>query len=140
MSKVITKNEEETFRLGKKMGRQCLGGEIFALYGNLGAGKTKFLQGLADGLGIKDKVNSPTFNILKIYNSSGKAKIFCHVDAYRLNSGQDLVSLGIEEFFSSPKTVTAIEWSEKVKDIIPVRAKNIYLKVVSENEREIQLN
>lgn len=137
MDKIITKTEKETFRLGFSIGRKCVGGEIFALYGDLGAGKTKLLQGLASGLGIKDKVNSPTFNILKIYETAGATKMFCHIDAYRLVSGQDLLSLGVEEFFDLTNTVTAIEWADRVKEILPERAKTIRIKALSEYEREI---
>jgi len=143
MDKIITKNELATFKLGEKLGRQCVGGEVFMLSGDLGAGKTKLLQGLAAGLGVKSKVNSPTFNILKVYRIAGQkkskshAKVFCHIDAYRLNSGADLVSLGVQEYFNSSETVTAIEWAEKVKDIKPKGARIIKIKSRAEDIREI---
>ena len=137
MDKIITKNEKETSRLGFSIGQKCVGGEVFALFGDLGAGKTKFLQGLASGLGIKDKVNSPTFNILKIYETPSATKMFCHIDAYRLVSGQDLISLGVEEFFDMANTVTAIEWADRVKEILPERTRTIRIKALSEQEREI---
>jgi len=138
MDKIITKNARETFKLGEKLGRQCRGGEVFMLCGNLGAGKTKLLQGLALGLGVTSRVNSPTFNILKIYKADHRhVKSFCHIDAYRLNSGVDLVSLGVKEYFQYPETVTAIEWAEKVKNIWPSKAKLIKIRVVSEKVREI---
>jgi len=146
MNKVITRNESATFKLGEKLGRQCVGGEVFMLSGGLGAGKTKFLQGLAAGLGVKSKVNSPTFNILKVYRITGqkksknpksRARIFCHIDAYRLDSGADLISLGVQEYFNSPETVTAVEWAEKVKDIQPKGARIIKIKSLAEDIREI---
>jgi tRNA threonylcarbamoyladenosine biosynthesis protein TsaE len=143
MDKTITKNELATYKLGEKLGQQCVGGEVFMLSGNLGAGKTKLLQGLAVGLGVKSKVNSPTFNILKLYkiphqrSSNLKIKNFCHIDAYRLNSGIDLISLGVEEYFNSPETVTAIEWAEKVKEIWPKGARIIRIIAISEKIREV---
>ena len=143
MDKIITKSELATLRLGEKLGRQCIGGEVFMLSGDLGAGKTKLLQGLAAGLGVKSKVNSPTFNILKVYKIASQkklkshTKVFCHIDAYRLNSGADLISLGVQEYFDSPETVTAIEWAEKVKEIRPKGARVIKIKARSEREREI---
>jgi tRNA threonylcarbamoyladenosine biosynthesis protein TsaE len=137
MKTIITKNEQETFDFGVSLGQACQGGEVFALSGDLGSGKTKLLQGLAVGLGIGTQVNSPTFNILKLYKSRGKVKSFCHIDAYRLRSEQDLISLGIEEFFNSPQTVTAIEWAEKVKKIWPQRTKIINIKSLDENRRRI---
>lgn len=149
MEKIITKNETETFELGRKLGKKCRGGEVFALIGDLGAGKTKLLQGLAQGLGVKTRVNSPTFNIMKVYAIKGAGagkdvntlsrgvNTFCHIDAYRLRSAQDLISLGVEEFFSDSGTVTAIEWGEKVKEIWPKRVVVINIKVLDENSREI---
>ncbi|MCX6795008.1 MAG: tRNA (adenosine(37)-N6)-threonylcarbamoyltransferase complex ATPase subunit type 1 TsaE [Candidatus Falkowbacteria bacterium] len=144
MKKTITKNETETFNLGQKLGEKCRGGEVFALIGELGAGKTKLLQGLAQGLGVKAKVNSPTFNIMKVYpikraDANRKLKIFCHIDAYRLKSAQDLISLGVEEFFNSPDTVTAIEWGEKVKEIWPKKATVIKIKMLGKNTRSMSI-
>jgi len=144
MEKIITNNEKETISLGQKLGKICRGGEVFVLSGNLGAGKTKLLQGLAKGLGVKERVNSPTFNILKIYkiNKSNNllnrgVKVFCHIDAYRLESDKDLISLGISEFFNQPEVVTAIEWAEKVKKIWPKKARVIKIKSLTEKKREI---
>lgn len=142
MEKIITKKEKETRECGLKLAKKLKGGEILALTGDLGAGKTKFLQGLAKGLGVKSRVNSPTFNILKVYKTSGNQKIktFCHVDAYRLNSGKDLTSLGVEEYFQDKRAVTAIEWAEKVKKILPPKTIKITIKHQREEERIIIIN
>lgn len=143
MIKTITKSSQETFNFGLEFGRSLKGGEVLALQGNLGAGKTCFLQGLAKGMGVKDKVNSPTFNILKVYKILVNIKkkispqIFCHVDAYRLRDERDLISLGIEEFFHDIKMVTAIEWAEKVKKILPKKTIYLYFKQVDAETREI---
>lgn len=143
MKQIITKNSQETFDLGLKFGQSLKGGEILALQGNLGAGKTCFVQGLAKGLGIKDKVNSPTFNILKVYKIASNIKkrispqVFCHIDTYRLRDERDLISLGIEEFFHDQKTITAIEWAEKVKKILPKKTIDLYFKQIDEDTREI---
>jgi len=139
MNKYITKSEKETFTLGLKLAKKLKGGDVLALSGDLGAGKTKFLQGLAEGLGVKARVNSPTFNILKLYKISQNIKIkqFCHIDAYRLSLGKDLISLGVEEYFQDKKTITAIEWAEKVKNILPRKTHVIKIKAISEKEREI---
>ncbi len=110
---------EETFYIGESLGQACSGGEIFLLSGNLGAGKTCLLQGLAHGLGVKGKVNSPTFNIMKIYKTNkDNIKSFCHIDAYRLKSGLDLENIGFDDYIR-PDYVIAIEWAEIVKDIWP---------------------
>lgn len=145
MINIITNTSQETFDLGFKYGHTLKGGEVLALQGNLGAGKTCFLQGLAKGMGIKDQVNSPTFNILKVYRIPGKIKakispqVFCHIDTYRLRDERDLISLGVEEFFNDLKTVTAIEWAEKVKKIWPKKTVVIEFKQLSESQREIHI-
>lgn len=141
MEKITTKNEKETFTLGVSLAKKLKGGEILALYGDLGAGKTKFLQGLAKGFGVKNKVNSPTFNILKIYKVKGHKTIntFCHIDAYRLSSEKDLIALGVEEYFQDKSTVTAIEWAERIKKILPKKTIAIDIKHLSEDERKITI-
>jgi len=135
--KIITSSELETYKLGQAEGNNCSGGEIYLLCGDLGAGKTKFTQGLAAGLGIKDRVNSPTFNILKLYKVGGKVKSLCHVDTYRLQSEKDLELLGISEFFASSKTVTVIEWAEKIKKIWPSGARIVEFRSLGVTKREI---
>jgi len=137
MRKIITHNEKETFNFGLELGKKCQGGEVFVLSGNLGAGKTRLIQGLAQGLGIKTGITSPTFNILKIYTAAGRVKRLCHIDAYRLQSSWDLEALGVQEFLNSSDTVIAIEWADKVKKIWPLSARVIKIKSLSPNEREI---
>jgi len=138
---IIVKSENETYKQGFSFALKLEKGENLALYGNLGAGKTKFLQGLAKGLGVKEVVNSPTFNVLKLYRVWGHktVKQFCHVDAYRLNSEKDLVFLGIEEYLADPEIVVAIEWAEKIEKILPKSVWHIKLNFVSENERRLSI-
>jgi tRNA threonylcarbamoyladenosine biosynthesis protein TsaE len=142
MEKIITQSAIETKTLGQALGQTCLGGEVFYLSGDLGAGKTTFLQGLAIGLGVSGRVNSPTFNILKIYKTKkgSPVKFFCHIDAYRLTGAKDLEALGIKEILSAKDTVTAIEWAEKVKAVFPKKAIKIKAKHVSSNEREFTVS
>ncbi len=131
-----TKNPEETFSLGKELGQNCQGGETFLLLGSLGAGKTCLTQGIAKGLGVRVKVNSPTFNIMKIYKI--KIGILCHIDAYRLNSGQDLEMIGLSDYLGKKDTVVVIEWAEKVKSIWPKNKIKIKLKTIKDG-REIKI-
>jgi tRNA threonylcarbamoyladenosine biosynthesis protein TsaE len=142
MEKIITKSAIETKNLGQAIGRTCRGAEVFYLAGDLGAGKTTFLQGLAKGLGVSGPVNSPTFNILKIYKTKkgSTVKSFCHVDAYRLRGAQDLKALGIEEFLADKNMVVAVEWAEKVKSIFSKNAIRIKARHISDNEREIAIS
>lgn len=140
--KHISNSLEETKSLGESLAKELQGGDLLLLFGNLGAGKTSFLQGLAQGLGVGDKVNSPTFNILKIYKTkkNEKVKKFCHIDAYRLESGADLKNIAVDEILNEDKTVTAIEWAEKVEDILPQNFIRIDIKAINENTREILIS
>lgn len=122
--KKILKNEKETLAFAKNFSKQLYGGEIIALIGELGSGKTVFTKGMASGLGIKERVQSPTFLLMKIYNvcpstgSEHKIKHLCHVDAYRLNGVQEIVDIGILDWLGRADTVTVIEWADKVAALI----------------------
>jgi len=135
--RLISNNETQTEDLGEDFGRACRGGEVFLLCGNLGAGKTRFTQGLARGLGVKGVVNSPTFNIMKIYHLNRAILGLCHIDVYRLSSAADLEAIGAEDYIKDKKIVTVIEWADKVKKIWPVGAKVLEFKESDDNYREI---
>lgn len=133
----VTKKIEETIALGEKLGTNCVGGEIFLLLGDLGAGKTCLSQGIAKGLGVKNKVNSPTFNIMKIYR--GQKLSLCHIDAYRLNSGHDLTMIGLDDYLNRKDFVIIIEWAEKVRDIWPKKKIKIKMKNIKDG-RQIKIS
>ncbi len=136
---IILKNLNDTLNLGKKLALVCKNKEIFAVSGPLGSGKTSLAQGLAYGLGIKSKINSPTFNIIKIYpvNNHNIIKEFVHIDAYRLKSSEELLSLGIDEYFLADNNIIYIEWADKIGDIIPKSAKKIELNFYKNKEKRI---
>jgi len=142
--KYLSKDEKETHNLGKKIAKSLSGGEVIALIGELGAGKTVLTKGLASGLGIKQTVNSPTFVVIKIYHalkaksSKLKALTLVHIDAYRLKSGEELLAIGALDYFGQPNTVTVIEWADRVKNILPKNTKFIYLKNLANGQREIK--
>lgn len=94
------------------------GAFVLALKGELGAGKTSFVQGLAKGLGVKKNVLSPTFLIVKSYNLN-KGKTFYHIDCYRLKNAKELLELEWKEITGNPKNIVAIEWADHVRRIIP---------------------
>lgn len=136
MEKIVLKDLKETLVYGKKVAKNSRGGDILALSGPLGAGKTSLAQGVAKGLGLKQKINSPTFNIIKIYlvKNNIKIKEFIHIDAYRLKSSQELLFLGIEDIFNKKDVLILIEWSEKIKDILPTKTK--FIKIDYYNKRK----
>jgi len=112
---------------------------IFALSGNLGAGKTTFVQGIAKALKIKNKILSPTFVIIKEFKIPKKTPFekFYHIDCYRLENSKELLSLGFKEMISNPKNLIFIEWPEKIKKILPKKTIWLKFKVIDENKRLI---
>ena len=128
-----SKSSEETVALGKKIGVFLLPNEVIALTGQLGAGKTTLIQGIAEGLGVSDYVTSPTFIIINEYH--GRMPFF-HIDLYRLRNHNEMEDLGIEEYFNRGG-ICVIEWAEKLGRRLPVKAEKVEIEVVSENERKI---
>lgn len=137
----ISNNEQETLAIGNKIASTLRGGDIISLIGNLGAGKTVLTRGISEVLGIKKGVKSPTFTLMNIYQTSKTSgiKFICHIDAYRLNSAQDLLAIGAMEYFDDPEVLTIVEWGDKAKNILPRRAKTIKIKAISENKRKINI-
>lgn len=136
-----TKSAEETGSLGEKIGKDLSsskGGEIFCLYGELGAGKTTFIQGIAKGLGIEKQVTSPTFILMRTYPLK-KGKTFYHLDCYRLENSSQTRNLGLEEIFNDPHNITCIEWAERIKNLLPPKRTDIFFKNTGEDKREIKI-
>ncbi len=133
-TKSAKKTKEMGFAIGKKILKKK--GPIFlALEGDLGSGKTTFLQGLAKGMEIEECVNSPTFLIMKKYKSK-KEKIFYHFDAYRINE-KDLKKLDFDKLSKKENAVIAVEWSENVRKEIPINAIKINFSLINPAERKL---
>ncbi|QQK75238.1 tRNA (adenosine(37)-N6)-threonylcarbamoyltransferase complex ATPase subunit type 1 TsaE [Salicibibacter cibarius] len=128
----VSHSTEETMRIAERLGQEAEAGDLFALDGDLGAGKTHFSKGLAKGLGVEAMVNSPTFTILKVYN--GRLP-FYHIDAYRLDENEE-EELGLEEYMEG-SGVTVVEWASNLRTQLPGRRVNITFKRVDEQEREL---
>jgi tRNA threonylcarbamoyladenosine biosynthesis protein TsaE len=145
----ITKTAAQTKKLGnllaKSICNEPVGGQalVLLLRGDLGAGKTNFVQGLARGLGIKDTVNSPTFVIFKIYplkkNRAG-FKNFYHVDCYRLGESAALKGIGIEKIMADPKNLVAIEWPKVSQKLLGGNFIRLAFEVLGKNERRITVD
>jgi len=131
-------SEKQTFNFSKKFSKNLIGGEIFGLIGNLGAGKTIFTKGLAQGLKIKKNITSPTFVLMKVYPvKSSTIKFLVHIDAYRIKSAKDLIAIGADEYFNRADTITIIEWADKIKKILPKKTKFIKINLQKNNSRKI---
>jgi tRNA threonylcarbamoyladenosine biosynthesis protein TsaE len=152
MQTIFTENFQATQKLGQELAKKIIPGEIICLSGELGSGKTTFVQGLLRGLKVKGPYTSPTFLIMKHYkkeisnpksqipNKSKKLKSkiqnIYHVDAYRVNE-KDILNLGWEEIISQPDNLVIIEWAERIKKIIPASAKWINFSWEGEKKRKI---
>lgn len=132
---IATKNRNETILLGERIGKSLKAGDIVALTGELGAGKTTLIQGIAKGLGIRDWVTSPTFTIINEFK--GAVNLY-HVDLYRIDRMEDAIDVEIEEYFTKGG-VTVIEWAEKIKPLLPDNTIEINMEIISDNKREIKI-
>lgn len=128
---------DETMRFGKKLGMVLSSGDVIALVGELGAGKTTMVKGIVQGLGVTDKrvVKSPTFSLVHIYK--GRVPIY-HFDAYRLEDIQEMLNIGSDEMIYG-NGVAIVEWADKVSGCLPKEYLKITLTAVSENERNIEI-
>lgn len=129
---VHIKNEQATEEFGLNLASELKPGDIVALVGALGTGKTALTKYIAKGLGVTENIDSPTFNIVKEYKS-GRLPLF-HFDVYRLSGGDDLLDIGADEYFYL-NGVCVVEWADLVADVIPDKAKVIIIKY-GENQGE----
>ena len=114
------------------------GATIVGLYGNLGSGKTTFVQCVAEILGVAEHVTSPTFIIVKSYKLQVTSfKSLIHIDAYRLKSGVELSKLGFEELLHNPANIIIVEWADKVADILPLNHIKLRFEFINETTRKI---
>src|SRR3990167_8731517 len=114
--KKTTRSSEETKQLGRSLAAKLESGTIVCLHGDLGAGKTTFVKGLAEGLGVKEEITSPTFTLMNVHPIPHHTaiKTLVHIDTYRLKDEHALVTIGVEDYLGQPGIVTIIEWPEKI--------------------------
>jgi len=137
---MLSRSVDETQKIAEKMAKEILKEKkgrqnafVLALRGDLGGGKTTFLQGFAKGLGVKDKILSPTFNIYRRYGN------FYHFDCYRIEKPEEILALGFEKIISDSKNIVAIEWAEKIESILPQDVKWLDFKFIDDATRSIDI-
>jgi len=135
---IQSKSASETVRLGKSIGSRLLPGDVVALVGELGTGKTQFIKGLAAGAGIGNPtyISSPSFTLINEY--PGKIT-FYHIDLYRLSKEKEAEELGLEDYFRG-KGITAIEWADKVPSLLPKELLLIRIAYTGRNTRSLEIS
>ncbi len=141
-----TKSAKETQKIAADLAHKVIKSKpqkharVFALEGELGAGKTTFIQGFAKALKIKQKITSPTFVLMRHYKlGAGNWKLLVHIDAFRLKDWRDLVSLGIKDIFAGPENIILIEWAERVRSILPQKLTRIHIDHLDKTIRQISI-
>jgi tRNA threonylcarbamoyladenosine biosynthesis protein TsaE len=136
MPTFISHSPADTEALGEQLGRAARHGMVVALSGELGAGKTKFVRGLARGLGVTTRVHSPTFTLVNEYGG-GRLNLF-HLDLYRLETPAQVLGAGIEEYLS-PDGVAVVEWAERIYDLrfAICDLKHVKIEIAGDTERKI---
>jgi len=147
---LITKSAEETKQLAMELAQQIPLSSIITLTGDLGAGKTTFVQGLAAGFGIEKPVNSPTFLIIHRYELKTKnetrkdehisARFLYHIDLYRIDKQDDIVGLGLLDILKEKESIVVIEWAEKMGKFLPEERIDVQFGYRDENKRKITIN
>ena len=146
----FTNSPKETKKLGEDLAREILKtepkkeGSILALKGDLGGGKTTFLQGFAKGLRIQQKILSPTFVIIKRFKIDKYRKspfrYFYHIDCYRIGEIKEILKLGLKEIISDPQNIVAIEWAERIRKILPKKTIWINFEFTGRMKRTIAIS
>lgn len=139
MSVFTTHKEHETMNLGREFAKSQLKiGDVVAVYGELGTGKTRFIKGICDGLGVREHVGSPTFTIVNEYPFPD-GKVF-HFDFYRVNSTAEIREIGFEEYLTEDG-VCVIEWADRAGGLLPERRIDVWMRFgAGESEREIRID
>lgn len=142
MQTIITKSSDETRIIGKEIAQKITSRKVYLLYGDLGSGKTTFVQGFAEGLGITRRISSPTFIIMRSYeirnkNQELRIKNLYHLDLYRTNSERDLEGLGLKEILNNSTNIVMIEWPERMGLLIPENGVKIEFEYLNDEERKI---
>ena len=139
MITVTSQSDAQTEELAAQLAERLEAGDVLALDGALGAGKTSFVRGLARGLGIDPaRVSSPTYIICHVYERADGAQLI-HIDAYRIGSDDELESVGWQEMLDERRGIIVVEWADRIADALPENIIRIHFEHLSENERRITI-
>jgi len=131
---IITNSPEATIQQGKLLAKKLKGGVFIGLYGLLGAGKTIFAKGIAEGLGVKENIKSPSFVILNLYK--GRFPVY-HIDLYRILNPEEEEML--EEYIYSLDGICIVEWAERLGNLLPENRIDVKIRIINDHQREIDI-
>ena len=133
-----TNSPQETIEFARGFAKGLKPGTVLCLEGQLGSGKTTFIKGLAEGLGLKhpEQVKSPTFVLMHIYKA--RTPLY-HFDCYRLDSLEELENIGFVDFVNDPQAISCVEWAEKAGDLIPEGARHVHFEILGVTQRRITI-
>jgi len=150
MKKFVSNNPKELKKIAKDLAGNLMsrsrldmggGALVLALVGDLGSGKTTFARAFAEGLGVKEKIKSPTFIIFRKSNIKNKNFLyFYHFDVYRINSEKEILNLGWKEIISNPENIVLAEWADKIEKILPKNCIKINFKHLKGDKREMEID
>lgn len=132
----ISRNQAQTERIGVRLARLCQAGDVICLAGQLGAGKTCVVRGMARGLGISTPITSPSFVMIREHRVPGSSLRFYHIDLYRLQTLEEAIALGLEEYLHGDG-ICAIEWPERIEQLLPPQHLWIEVRYGEENQRSL---
>lgn len=132
MKQYLSHSVQETIEIAKNFAATLVGGETLLLEGDLGAGKTHFTKGIAQGLGVTEVVTSPTFTLHNVYY--GTSLTLNHFDFYRVDDSEEVEMLGLDEYFCTSDGVAVIEWSNNVKSLLPAKTRKIVISKMSDDD------
>jgi len=139
MTEIISNSPDETLEIGKKIAAHLCPGSVAALSGALGSGKTKLSNGIALGLGISENLTSPTYTIINEYENMNKeSSVLYHIDVYRLNNETEFEDIGGRDILNS-NGISIIEWSERIKELLPKDAITVSIKITGAESRLIKI-
>ncbi len=140
-----THSDIETKAIGKAIAADISSGALICLHGDLGAGKTTLVKGIAEGLGIANEITSPTFTLMNVYDvrnpQNANVHKIVHIDTYRLKDAAELIAIGVEDYLGEPGVVTIIEWPEKIAELLHnKKVLNVFIEHSGGNARTITVN
>lgn len=128
----VTENDEQTIALGEKFAKNLKKGDVILLEGEMGAGKTTFVKGIAKGLGVTSLITSPTYAYMNDYDG-----VLYHYDCYRLSSGEDAEALGLTDYFYAGG-ICVLEWAQNIKEVLPENCIIVKIKKLNGDKRSVE--